>query len=70
MLGRRVRSTTDQVVIRLVVKTQPLEQWRVARELRARIKAALDDAGIAAPCRDDRDRLPPPDGATHRGRGP
>ncbi len=37
---------TDHVVIRLAVKTQPLEQWRVARALRARIKAALDDAGI------------------------
>jgi moderate conductance mechanosensitive channel len=36
----------DHVVIRLAVKTEPLEQWRVARELRARIKAALDDAGI------------------------
>jgi moderate conductance mechanosensitive channel len=35
--------------IRLVVQTLPLEQWRVARELRARIKAALDDAGIETP---------------------
>jgi len=38
--------TNDQIVIRLGVKTQPLEQWRVARELRARVKTALDDAGI------------------------
>jgi small-conductance mechanosensitive channel len=38
--------TNDQVVIRLGVKTQPLEQWRVARALRVRVKAALDDAGI------------------------
>jgi small-conductance mechanosensitive channel len=36
----------DHVLIRLAVKTEPLEQWRVARALRARIKAALDDAGI------------------------
>jgi moderate conductance mechanosensitive channel len=36
----------DHVVIRLAVKTLPLEQWRVARALRARLKAALDDAGI------------------------
>ena len=35
--------------IRLVVQTLPLEQWRVARELRARIKAALDAAGIETP---------------------
>src|SRR4051794_10320901 len=38
--------TNDQIVIRLGVKTQPLEQWRVARALRAHVKAALDDAGI------------------------
>ncbi len=38
--------TTDQVVIRLGVKTRPLEQWRVARELRLRVKSALDAAGI------------------------
>jgi small conductance mechanosensitive channel len=36
----------DHVLIRLAVKTVPLEQWRVARALRARLKAALDDAGI------------------------
>ncbi len=36
----------DHVVIRLAVKTAPLEQWRVARALRAGIKAALDQAGI------------------------
>ncbi len=39
----------DRVVIRLVVKTRPLEQWRVARELRARIKGAFDAAGIEVP---------------------
>jgi len=39
----------DRVVIRLVVKTKPLEQWRVARELRARIKGAFDEAGIEMP---------------------
>jgi small conductance mechanosensitive channel len=36
----------ESMKIRLVVQTLPLEQWRVARELRARIKAALDDATI------------------------
>src|SRR4051812_38960965 len=41
--------TLDSVVIRLVVTTAPLEQWRVARELRARIKQALAAAGIASP---------------------
>jgi small-conductance mechanosensitive channel len=28
------------------VKTAPLDQWKVGRELRERVKAALDAAGI------------------------
>jgi small-conductance mechanosensitive channel len=36
----------EGVTIRLVVKTQPSEQFKVLRELRGRIKAALDAAGI------------------------
>jgi moderate conductance mechanosensitive channel len=36
----------DGVRVRLVAKTRPLEQWKVARELRARIKAAFDKAGV------------------------
>jgi small conductance mechanosensitive channel len=36
----------EGVTIRLVVKTQPAEQFRVLRELRARIKAALDEVGV------------------------
>jgi moderate conductance mechanosensitive channel len=40
---------TQGVVIRLVVKTRPLEQWGVARELRGRIKAAFDEVGIDVP---------------------
>jgi small-conductance mechanosensitive channel len=39
----------SSVKIRVVVQTLPLEQWRVARELRARIKAAFDAAGIETP---------------------
>lgn len=38
-----------RVVIRVVVRTQPQQQWRVERELRTRIKTALDSAGIALP---------------------
>jgi small conductance mechanosensitive channel len=34
------------LVVRLAVKTAPLQQWKVARELRERVKAALDSAGI------------------------
>jgi small conductance mechanosensitive channel len=41
--------SADSVVVRLVVKTVPLEQWKVARELRSRIKAAFDEAGIEIP---------------------
>lgn len=37
------------VMIRLVVKTKPLEQWSVARGLREQIKTAFDAAGIAMP---------------------
>jgi small-conductance mechanosensitive channel len=39
----------DGVAIRLVVKTAPLEQWKVARELRRRIKEAFNEAGIEIP---------------------
>ena len=39
----------DGVQIRLVVKTAPLAQWDVARELRKRIKAAFDEHGIEIP---------------------
>ena len=39
----------DGIAIRLVVKTQPSDQFKVMRELRARLKAAFDDAGIEMP---------------------
>jgi moderate conductance mechanosensitive channel len=39
----------DGVTIRLVIKTKPLSQWKVARELRARIKQAFDAEGIEIP---------------------
>ncbi len=39
----------DGIAIRLVVKTAPLEQWVVARELRRRIKTAFAEAGIEIP---------------------
>ncbi len=35
-----------ETVLRLVARVRPLEQWRVARELRARIRAELDGAGV------------------------
>jgi small-conductance mechanosensitive channel len=38
--------TVDGVLMRVVVKTQPLQQWTVARELRRRIKYTFDEDGI------------------------
>ncbi|MEH1868413.1 MAG: mechanosensitive ion channel family protein [Nostoc sp.] len=35
------------LIIRIWIKTQPLKQWDVARELRRRLKIALDEAGIS-----------------------
>lgn len=39
----------NAVVLRLAVKTKPGEQWAAGRALRARLKAAFDEAGIAIP---------------------
>ncbi len=38
--------SSSEVTMRIVAKTAPLRQWEVERELRARVKAALDAAGI------------------------
>jgi small-conductance mechanosensitive channel len=40
--------SSSQVTMRIVAKTAPLRQWEVERELRARVKAAIDAAGIHA----------------------
>ena len=39
----------DGVTVRVVLKTAPLEQWGVAREMRERIKARFDYEGIEIP---------------------
>lgn len=39
----------SSVALRLVVKTEPSQQWAVERELRLRLKKALDEAGIEIP---------------------
>ena len=41
----------DAVTIRVMIKTAPLVSPDVARELRARLKEAFDDAGIRVPLR-------------------
>jgi small-conductance mechanosensitive channel len=38
--------TPDWITVRVTLKTAPLEQWAVARELRERIKARFDHEGI------------------------
>jgi small-conductance mechanosensitive channel len=40
--------TREETVIRLVARVRPLEQWRVARELRRRIRERLDRLDIEA----------------------
>jgi small conductance mechanosensitive channel len=37
------------IMIRILIKTQPLKQWTVAREYRRRLKITLDAAGIYIP---------------------
>lgn len=39
----------SELVIRVVVKTVPLKQWEVERELRRRIKIRFDEKGIQIP---------------------
>lgn len=43
------RFEADGVALRLIIKTEPNEQWAAARELRGRIKTALDQASIEIP---------------------
>ncbi|HVT71366.1 MAG TPA: mechanosensitive ion channel family protein, partial [Trebonia sp.] len=38
--------TSTEVTMRIVVKTAPLRQWEVEREMRARVKRALAEANI------------------------
>ena len=56
------------MLIRLVVKTVPNEQWDVSRELRARLKRAFDAVGIHLPVQQQRITYemgapPPPEAA-------
>ncbi|MFC4786910.1 mechanosensitive ion channel family protein [Nocardioides sp. MAHUQ-72] len=39
----------DSVTLRVLIKTAPMEQWGVARQLRQRIKARFDHEGIEIP---------------------
>ena len=55
MWGVAGLSTPDAVVLRVALKTAPLEQWAVAREMRQRIKARFDLEGIEIPFASARD---------------
>lgn len=39
----------DAILVRVVLKTAPLEQWEVARTMRERVKARFDHEGIEIP---------------------
>jgi small conductance mechanosensitive channel len=53
--------TLEQTTIRMVVRVRPLEQWRVARELRLRIRERLDRLQISAgPATEPASPPPPP----------
>jgi small conductance mechanosensitive channel len=41
--------TTENITLRLTVKVRPARQWATQRELRRRIMAVFDEAGIAPP---------------------
>jgi moderate conductance mechanosensitive channel len=41
--------TPEAVTLRVLLKTAPMEQWGVARELRQRVKARFDHEGIEIP---------------------
>jgi small-conductance mechanosensitive channel len=41
--------SSSEVTMRIVVKTAPLRQWEVEREMRAQVKRALKEAGLVPP---------------------
>ena len=41
--------TPDGITVRVTLKTAPMEQWAVAREMRVRIKSRFDHEGIHVP---------------------
>ena len=49
-----------ETVIRLVVKVRPMEQWRVARELRVRIRERLEHLDIESQLPPEPDAPQPP----------
>jgi small conductance mechanosensitive channel len=62
--------SSKEVTMRIVAKTAPMRQWEVARELRARVKATLDAAGVAPAGPDTIVITAPPGGAGSPPGGP
>jgi small-conductance mechanosensitive channel len=58
--------SSKEVTMRIVAKTAPMRQWEVARELRARVKAVLDAAGVA-PAGPDTIVITAPPASSHAG---
>jgi small-conductance mechanosensitive channel len=58
--------SSTEVTMRIVVKTAPLRQWGVEREIRARAKAALDAAGIHPSAATATAEAAPPTRRNHR----
>ncbi len=58
------RMSREETVLRLVARVRPLEQWRVARELRRRIRIRLDHLDIDSTLPVDEGATAPPSAAT------
>jgi small conductance mechanosensitive channel len=43
------RLDPDAVIVRVVLKTKPMAQWEIAREMRERVKERFDEMGIEIP---------------------
>jgi len=61
--------SSREVTMRIVAKTAPMRQWEVGRELRARVKTALDAAGVAPAGPDTIVITAPPDAGGSAGPG-
>ena len=60
----------DATTLRLTARVRPREQWRVARELRGRVRQSLDEAGTPAEPMPDPDPAMPPEPSSSLEAGP
>jgi small conductance mechanosensitive channel len=64
--AQNITLTESKVVMRVAVKTLPLRQWEVARELRERVLSALDATASPAEAAERPERVPVPRKAARR----